>query len=669
MLSRDDILQNRYRIHRELGRGGMGTVYEAFDQNTERPVAIKEMSATNDAKARQAFKREATLLANLRHPNLPQVLDHFSENGGNFLVMQLIPGLDLAELLDFRAAAFPKSQVLKWANDLLGALEYLHGHNPPILHRDIKPSNLKQTVEGHIFLLDFGLAQGATGQMSTLTSDHRVALGCTPAYAPFEQQMPGQEVDPRADLYSLGATLYHLIGGTVPVDACSRYTTFAEEKRDPLQPLDGLGSPKVAAVVYKAMAVLRKDRFTTAAEMRQALSSAAVEDERDSRWEEYRLAEERRREREAQKQAEAEQLIVDGQAKVAEVQDALEAETQRFPINAAERIAKNEESAPSDHDSGEASVSREAEPDVKLVLEAERGIRQVTAKIVILIILAVAIVSLIIGVYRRSRVEDSSVQDPSVNKPSTSVTREANAIGGGNAEPLPAPPTGMIVVPGGIFIMGRNDGDDFDKPAHVVTIKAFFIDVYEVTCEDYQKFMDAFPERPAPSAWNNRKYPPDWRRRPVVGVTWADAKAYAQWLGKDLPTEEQWEFAARGDDERLYPWGKEWRKGLANADGAATGVVDVGSFPEGRSPFGALDMAGNAWEWTDSTLSAYPGGKLKHKPSPTDKVIRGGSFFENSGQVIVTYRGYLGSQSRNNGNTGFRCVKNLGSPVGGDATK
>src|SRR5438105_2568877 len=143
MLSPNTILQNRYRIVRELGHGGMGTVYEAVDQRVNCIVALKETTAGGDAEARRAFEREASLLGNLRHSTLPKVMDYFTEDGGDFLVMEFIPGYDLAELIESRASPFPQSQVLRWADELLKVLEYLHKQEPPILHRDIKPSNLK----------------------------------------------------------------------------------------------------------------------------------------------------------------------------------------------------------------------------------------------------------------------------------------------------------------------------------------------------------------------------------------------------------------------------------------------------------------------------------------------------------------------------------------------
>lgn len=302
MLSSNTILQNRYRIVRELGRGGMGAVYEAIDQRLTSKVALKQMLGAGDIQARSAFEREAALLANLNHPNLPRVTDHFSENEGAYLVMQFIEGMDLAEWLDLRGSPFPQSQVLQWADVLLEVLEYLHGHNPPILHRDIKPANIKRTEDGRIYLLDFGLAKGSLGQMPTYEGSRSIRGG-TPSYAPLEQ-FYGPGTDSRSDLYSLGATLYHLISGVLPADAGSRYQTMEDEEPDPLRSLTGFASPKVASVIERAISIGRKQRPGSASEMRRALWSAAEEDERHRIKEEYHRAEEQRRAR-AEKRHEA----------------------------------------------------------------------------------------------------------------------------------------------------------------------------------------------------------------------------------------------------------------------------------------------------------------------------------------------------------------------------
>lgn len=275
MLAPDSILQNRYQIVRELGHGGMGTVYEAIDQRVSCIVALKQTLVGANTPAREAFQREAALLANLRHASLPKVMDYFSEGDGEFLVMEYIAGHDLAELLEQQQAPFPQDQVLAWADELLKLLDYLHTREPPIVHRDIKPANLKVTSQGEIFLLDFGLAKGAAGQMATVRTGGSVH-GYTPLYAPLEQ-IHGQGTDPRTDIYSLGATFYDLLTGQPPVAAPVRFDAIENELPDPLPPANRLNSrvsSVVAEVIQQAMALSRRNRFSSAAEMRNALQRA-----------------------------------------------------------------------------------------------------------------------------------------------------------------------------------------------------------------------------------------------------------------------------------------------------------------------------------------------------------------------------------------------------------
>lgn len=275
MLTTDNILQGRYRILRPLGRGGMGAVYEAADMRLSRNVALKETLVETD-ELKRAFEREARLLANLRHPALPKVLDHFSEGAGLFLVMEFIPGDDLGVMLGQRGSPFAPTEVLRWADQLLGALEYLHSLNPPVLHRDIKPANLKLISRDHIVLLDFGLAKGSAGQMTR--AEGKSLLGYSPNYSPLEQ-MQGTGTDERSDLYALGATLYHLLTDVKPPDALSRATAIVNGQPDPLRPADEF-NPEVArpvsAALMRAMTLNIDNRPRTASEMRDDLHNTAL---------------------------------------------------------------------------------------------------------------------------------------------------------------------------------------------------------------------------------------------------------------------------------------------------------------------------------------------------------------------------------------------------------
>jgi S1-C subfamily serine protease/tRNA A-37 threonylcarbamoyl transferase component Bud32 len=275
MPAADTILQGRYRIVRQLGRGGMGAVYEAVDERLSRTVALKETLAESD-ELKRAFDREARLLANLRHPALPKVIDHFSENDGQFLVMEFIPGLDLGELLARRARPFSPAEVLRWADDLLDALDYLHTHEPPVIHRDIKPANLKLTAQGRIVLLDFGLAKGVAGHMTRTTSGLSV-VGYTLNYAALEQ-IQGERTSPRSDLYSLAATLYQLLTGRIPEDALKRAADMFDDKEDPLAAINKINTevPEgFSAILMQALSLKPSLRPASATEMRAALNDKA----------------------------------------------------------------------------------------------------------------------------------------------------------------------------------------------------------------------------------------------------------------------------------------------------------------------------------------------------------------------------------------------------------
>jgi len=271
MLTPDTVLQGRYRVLSQLGQGGMGTVYEALDERLDTTVALKETFFAEE-KLRKQFEREARLLARLHHPALPRVSDHFSEAEGQFLVMQFIPGDDLSEMMTRRAGSFPADQVLTWADQLLDALDYLHTQEPQIVHRDIKPQNLKLTARGQIILLDFGLAKGQAGEISRVSTAASI-FGYTPNYAPLEQ-IQGLGTDSRSDLYSLAATIYHLLTGVKPPDALSRAAALVNGQPDPLlfaTDVNPAVAPEVSEVLQKAMAQNRDQRFSSAAEMRKAL--------------------------------------------------------------------------------------------------------------------------------------------------------------------------------------------------------------------------------------------------------------------------------------------------------------------------------------------------------------------------------------------------------------
>lgn len=263
ILERDTLLHKRYRIQGNLGQGGMGSVYHAIDENLGMTVAVKENLFTTDEYARQ-FRLEAVILANIRHPNLPRVSDHFVIAGeGQYLVMDFIDGEDLRQRME-RVGVLPEEEVIHIGAAICDALSYLHARRPSILHRDIKPGNVKIAPDGHIFLVDFGLAKVVQGNQATTTG----ARAMTPGYSPPEQYGTAR-TDSRTDIYSLGATLYAALTGVIPEDGLARAMDNAQ--LTPVRKRNPDVSRRLSAVIEKAMEVDPGDRYQTAEEFKLAL--------------------------------------------------------------------------------------------------------------------------------------------------------------------------------------------------------------------------------------------------------------------------------------------------------------------------------------------------------------------------------------------------------------
>jgi formylglycine-generating enzyme required for sulfatase activity len=588
-------------------------VYEALDQRVNAVVALKETSVGDGNESSREFESEAGLLANLQHPALPKVMDYFVEGGSEFLVMEYIQGYDLLEMLTRRGAPFHIKLVLRWADAVLELLEYLHQRQPPILHRDIKPANLKITQQEEIFLLDFGLAKGAAGQMPTLLTN-RSARGYTPLYAPLEQML-AQGTDARSDLYSLGATLYHLLTNVPPADAASRFQQLEDGKPDPLLPVHQLNPqvpPSVANVLHQAMAISRKNRPKSAADMRQALQRAMDTAKRPAQSK--------------QPQQEASGL------RAAELEP-------RKIIDA-------------------------AKPFAPPVLPAPIRRKNLGVLIAVLILAVIAIVAAVVMMRRTdsgnkgaANVNPTPAPQPSAStvKPKPTASKAQPYTENINRAPLE-----MTLIPGGAFSMGSPDGEGYDaeRPQHQVTVQTFYLGKYEVTQAQWQALMS---ENPSEFKGDNL---------PVEHVSWNDAVEFCKRLsaktGREyrLPSEAEWEYACRAGTTTPFAFGNSLTSAQANFDGRSpandAGIfrqrpTPVGSFQANR--FGLYDMHGNVWEWClDVYHDSYDG-------APSDgsawlgasgyRTLRGGSWLSVADGLRSAVRERL-AQDENFAGIGFR---------------
>ena len=259
------LLHNRYRIEQIIAQGGMGAIYRATDESLGVDVAVKENLFTTEDSTRQ-FRREATILAGLRQPNLPRVTDHFViPDQGQYLVMDYIEGEDLRQTIS-RDGNLPETDVVFIGSVICDALSYLHSRPSPIIHRDIKPGNIKVTPTKQIYLVDFGLAkESRAGQATTIG-----AQALTPGYAPPEQY--GQGTNPISDIYSLAATLYAALTGQIPEDGLAR--AMGSATLTPIRKYNPAVSERVAVVIEKAMSVDVSQRYQSAENFKQALLSA-----------------------------------------------------------------------------------------------------------------------------------------------------------------------------------------------------------------------------------------------------------------------------------------------------------------------------------------------------------------------------------------------------------
>ncbi len=624
------VLDDKYRLEEKIGEGGMGAVYRATHTKMEHTVAVKILhpDLASDQVAVERFRREALAAARIHHPNAVAVTDFgvTKDTGIAYLVMEFLEGTDLKHRIK-ETNRLGYDEIYNVLDQTCQAVNA--AHTKGIIHRDLKPDNIwivhREGLKEQVKVLDFGIAKLKESSDASGLTQKGMIIG-TPYYMSPEQ-CRAEKLDPRSDVYSLGVIVYEMLTGEVPFDGDTPLAVVVKHSTEHPRPLRELRpdiSPRIEEVVLRALEKRKENRQESALQLAQEFGAAVYPQETTKEIVSSRTPAPRRRDSEYTK----------GQHGAA---------TLAYESEEAGRLVSREE----------------AEPAAATV--AVSGRRATTP----------AIAPVIHGAARETVANPAIVASAEYDLPPMRRNRRPYILGGvvvvamlaiaavlflrPNRQPAaPGAPTNMKLIKGATFMMGTNEGPREEwKPAHPAVVEDFYIDLYEVTNEEYERFVRQTGHAP-PADWKEGQAPKGEGKLPVVNVSWRDAKDYCEWARKRLPTEAEWEYAARGTDNRIYPWGNEWQDDLSNSgEDERHKPVAVGSFPRGNSPFGIYDMAGNVSEWVSDDYTPYPGSK--EKPLPGYKIYRGGSYGYKKTSLIATAR-WLEFPDKVSPYIGFRCA-------------
>jgi serine/threonine protein kinase len=589
----------RYHLIEKLGEGGMAVVYKAFDTRLECEVAVKvirmerltqEMMATT----LKRFEREAKAVAQLNHPNIVNITDYGEYEGVPYLVMEYLRGGTLKQML---GKPMPYAEAARLLAPVASALQYAHEHK--VIHRDVKPSNILITESGAPMLTDFGIARILDLQEGQTLTGTGVGIG-TPEYMAPEQWTG--DITPAVDIYSLGVVFYELVTGHKPYTADTPAAVLIKTINDPLprpsQYAPGLPE-NVEKVIYKAMAKKAEDRYSNIGDFERILTSfshKAYPDAKIKTGMEY---------------------FVDESATFLENE----------PIESKSQIATKTEAITdiTDKKSLVTILEKRREKESPVTILKVPGIRYEAPSLIerfvdgkglyIASIVLLAAMTMIIFLVKwqdwfTPRLEPISSPTATFTPVITTMTSAKDGMT-------------MLFIPGGEFIMGSSESGSNEEKRNVY-LPAYWIDMTEITTSEYDLCVQAGvckPSNQSASYFSSLEY----KDYPVTGIDWQAAVTYCEWAGRRLPTEAEWEKAARGTDGRNFPWGNNdptcslgnlWLTGENKCVG---NISKVGTYSAGQSPYGALDMAGNVWEWVSTN---YMGGEAY----ANSMVVRGGSW-------------------------------------------
>lgn len=675
-------IDSRYLLERRLGQGGMGAVFHARHIFLKTQHAIKVILPDlvgNDPMLTTRFRQEALAAAAIRHPNIIAVTDFGVARGTMpFLVMEFVKGRSLQEIMA-QEGAMPPQRAWELITAIAAGVGAAHRQN--IVHRDLKPLNIMvqddvPIAEG-VKILDFGLAKIKSGELlGSFVQAQTSGLMGSPFYMAPEQ-WSDEELDARADIYSLGVILYQMLCGEVPFKGSSIPSIMKKHLTLPPPSFQSMGvsvAPPIEAVVRHALEKELDARIDSIETFLKELHAAINAQPFAGSMRETVALDPNRTIASAvttlnpplpppDLPGNTTQPPVGHETKFATSLDLSKGsvsysqlepdpETTHVQRNAAPTVVDS--IAPQPPPITPPPVAPPAQPaqfergkPMQIDFHERRGVSPlwfVGAGVFVLVLIGLGI-----GGYL--------------------LWRNQSGPGGGGAKPSPSiiahTKADLVPVAGGSFLMGRAGGPTQETPAHPVAVQPFQMDRTEVSNSEYAEFVGETNHLP-PSHWGGTKPPFGQELWPVANVSFTDANAFAAWRSKRdhvtyrLPTEEEWEYAARnGERADLYPWGPDWKENAAVLKEATP--ANVGSRVEGRNRWGIADLVGNVWEWTASKTSLYPGNTSTFPDSIKDwVVIRGGCYVSDPGKadapVTACMRDFVPPATKNT-LLGFRLVR------------